>query len=163
MLTRFCFGTHCEDLNDHMMSYDEGVRRPPVVSTITAAARLIQRAYAAKQRIAHFPELVHTLDEKALVKAPFVDATKWEALCKRRLVYGDLTQCVSEPELREALLRAGNDLPTTMLLLAKIADERGHDYQPPAYFRSCDLANVKYLPPQLHTGRTPRQSQTDAA
>lgn len=49
-----------------------------------------------------------------------------------------------------------------MLLLAKIADERGHDYQPPAYFRSCDLANVKYLPPQLHAGRTPRQSQTDA-
>ena len=163
MLTRFCFGAGCEALSEHMLTYDEGVRHPPVVSTVTAAVRLIQRAYAAKQRVAHFTELVRTLDESALVRAPFVDATKWEALCKRRIVYGDLTQCVSEDELREALLKSGNDLPTTMLLLAKIANERGHEYQPPAYFRSCDLANVKYLPPLLHADVTPRSSQTDAA
>ena len=67
-----------------------------------------------------------------------------------------------DPDGCEALVKAGNDLPTTMLLLAKIANERGHDYQPPAYFRSTDLANVKYMPPQLHTG-TPRNSQTSGA
>jgi len=61
---------------------------------------------------------------------------------------------VSEEELHDFLLRSGNCVPTCMLMLAKAARERGHHFQPPAYFRSQDLkasnaGQVMYKPPVL--------------
>jgi hypothetical protein len=154
VLTKFCFNQLEEDRHHHMMQYEEGVRHVPVANILVAAAKLVQKAFRAKRHVAHFDELLHSLDEELLgPPATEVDTDKWDKLSHRRLVYGDITQCVSEDELRQTLLRANNCVPTCMLLLAKIAKERGHHYQPPAYFRSQDVGwltgDKMYKPPVL--------------
>lgn len=204
-------GAHADGVD----AYHEGNLSPPVVSIATVSARLIQRAFRARERVAHFESVVDGIDEGALgPPATEVDAEKWGKLMLRRMVYGDLTQCatrpypgtrqgripcsiktqlqdaclrdgkddrhltgdtpppppgrprrplpggararrcVSEEELRGLLLAAGNHVPTCMLLVAKRAKERGHPFQPPSYFRSKDLKDVKYRPPvvRLSTG-----------
>ena len=79
--------------------------------------------------------LEHDLSKLKLETKPEVDPIKLENLIKRRKIYGDITQNVSEDELAKLLRYFDNHVPSIIIALEeKVRLKGSRTFVPPAFF-----------------------------
>ena len=120
--------------------------------TLMRVSRWVRRA---KRALLEHAQLNKELECCNPVLLDEVDAAKLDNLSKRRNTYGDICQGFSDAEISETLAKAGNDVPTAILLFKQIRAATGAVYVPPSFLDdSKDVHHTVSFKMGVHGRRT---------
>lgn len=142
-LTDFCLGEEAP----HQPQYSQdlpGIRIQARARMYIRAKRWIRRGRRAL-RAQRSPAFLAVDLASSPVHEDDVDEVKLANLVARGNTYGDICQAFSPEELRELLAKAGNDVPTAILMMRQVVIQSGQILQPPSYI--VDSAHLQVCEP----------------
>ena len=139
VLTDFCLNRKI-DIND--VDYHEGVPIDQVFDVARAAAHW--KRQARKRSEQDLDLLLRNIPHAARV-----NEKKFQNLCRRRSIYGDITQGFSDEVIRQVLLRTRNSVPLAIRMLAEKRAGKSF-FQPPSFIENDRLTRPQSFIVDLH-------------
>merc|ERR1712176_301490 len=132
-LTAFCFGK--DDAANHALRYEDGCVSDCIKHVANLQIKTRRGISKAQTNLAQreIRSIILDLSGTAGVSLDDVNEEYLENLKKRRNTYGDICQGFSDDELQSALAKAGNVVPTAILVLTYWREKCGQVYNPPNF------------------------------